>query len=542
MSVWRIGTKWGSVSTFDLMIKSRIAFWNSDIPTNPSRIHPGDLVVLSEPGTKQILAIGQVGSTVAPMSKVRVGNPQGDDLEEYDEAWAVKLSCLFLLEECEIFSTCDYKRFYSLANDPEACDKAIELFNKHKGDVMVNKLSELLEQTKQIVLTGAPGTGKTFLAWQIASAITGDPNPMGKGNETKLHPHIGFCQFHPSMDYTDFVEGLRPVTSENGQVGFELKDGIFKDFCRRAALGVSSNYEEVWEEFIGDVAKTNSQEAPLVLKTPTGKTFRVFANSNGNLSLMTGEGSEVQGSLTKEKVATFLSNNPYGFWGGYYQGVLEHLANKYKLKRNQENSDQKYVFIIDEINRGDIAKIFGELFFAIDPGYRGDKGRIDTQYGTLIPPGDNFKRFYVPENVYVIGTMNDIDRGVESMDFAIRRRFTWRDIKPEETQEPILRSKFTNDELMDKVRNRMDNLNAEIRKEGSGLGDAYCIGGAYFTQLKVSADGTSGDFDALWKYHLEPLLKEYLRGQETEDIRNRMAIFENTYKNEEPLSRSQIQV
>lgn len=206
----------------------------------------------------------------------------------------------------------------------------------------------------------------------------------------------------------------------------------------------------------------------------------------------------------------------------------------YNLRCGQENSDQKFVFIIDEINRGDIAKIFGELFFAMDPGYRGGKGRIDTQYGNLIPPGDSFKRFYVPDNVYIIGTMNDIDRGVESMDFAIRRRFTWKDVKPEETQEAILRSKIKNGELFAKVKNRMDNLNAAISAKDSGLGSAYCIGGAYFTHVKVSEDGSTADFDSLWDFHLEPLLREYLRGQEQEVVDKQMEEFKKKFNDETP--------
>jgi len=406
-----------------------------------------------------------------------------------------------------------------------------------RSQKMIDKIKSLVEEGRNVVLTGAPGTGKTFLAWQIASAMTGDVNPMERGNEDKPHPHIGFCQFHPSMDYTDFVEGLRPIVSGNGQVGFELKDGIFKDFCRRAALGVRSNYDEVWEKFIDDVARTNSRDNPLDLKTPQGKKFRVFANSNGNLSLMTGEGVEVQGSLTKEKVASFISGTPYEFWGGYYRGVLARLKEEpYNLRCGQEDSDQNFVFIIDEINRGDIAKIFGELFFAMDPGYRGGKGRIDTQYGNLIPPGDSFKRFYVPDNVYIIGTMNDIDRGVESMDFAIRRRFTWKEVTPDETQEAILRSKIKNDELFKKAKNRMDNLNAAISDVNSGLGSAYCIGGAYFTHVKVSEDGNTANFKSLWDFHLEPLLREYLRGKEQDVVGKQIEDFKEKFNDENPPS------
>ena len=316
--------------------------------------------------------------------------------------------------------------------------------NYKEKNKMVIETAEMLKTCKNLVLTGAPGTGKTYLARQIAAqmilgkAVTGE-DVLSEADTKKLKEQIGFVQFHPSMDYTDLVEGLRPVVFEDVKnLGFERRDGVFKSFCKRA------------------IAKL----------------------------------------------------------------------------------DDNYVFVIDEINRGDIAKIFGELFFAIDPGYRGIKGRIRTQYDNLIEADDAFKDgFYVPDNVYIIGTMNDIDRGVESMDFAIRRRFTWKDVKPEETQEAILRSKIKNGELFEMAKNRMDNLNAAISDTNSGLGNAYCIGGAYFTK-NVSDDGDSCDFAALWKYHLEPLLREYLRGQETEVIRDRMKAFEEAYNTEEPLSRS----
>lgn len=252
---------------------------------------------------------------------------------------------------------------------------------------------EKLQKSRQIILTGAPGTGKSYAAREIANRLT--------GNKAE---NIDFVQFHPSMDYTDFVEGLRPIKDDKGQIGFERRDGIFKAFCKNA---------------------------------------------------------------------------------------LE----------NQEN----FVFIIDEINRGDISKIFGELFFAIDPSYRGEKGKITTQYQNLVESDDLYAGgFYIPENVYIIGTMNDIDRGVESMDFAIRRRFTWIEVNPDDTQS-MLDSGIP--EYAADAKERMGALNKVIFTNPS-LGKAYQIGAAYFLRLNE----LNGDFDALWAYHLEPLLREYLRG------------------------------
>lgn len=166
-------------------------------------------------------------------------------------------------------------------------------------------------------------------------------------------------------------------------------------------------------------------------------------------------------------------------------------------------SRKNYLFIIDEINRGELSKIFGELFYAIDPGYRGKEGKVKTQYQNMIYDDDLFADgFYVPENVYILATMNDIDRSVESMDFAMRRRFTWEEVTPQDTESML-------DELScaAEAKARMHRLNEAIG-ETEGLGDAYMIGPSYFLKLK----DYGGDFDKLWRMNIEPLLKEYLRG------------------------------
>jgi 5-methylcytosine-specific restriction endonuclease McrBC GTP-binding regulatory subunit McrB len=194
---------------------------------------------------------------------------------------------------------------------------------------------------------------------------------------------------------------------------------------------------------------------------------------------------------------------------------------KYKNGEYDEAS-KKYIFIIDEINRGEISKIFGELFFSIDPGYRGIKGGVKTQYANMHNnPNENF---YVPENVYIIGTMNDIDRSVESFDFAMRRRFTWVEITAKESQ-----SMFDPTQSWTTAIKKMDAINDVIWKDKDnhieGLNSSYHIGGAYFLKLKIY----NGVFTKLWDYHLEPLLKEYLRGMPDADekLGNLKTAYEN---------------
>ena len=207
-----------------------------------------------------------------------------------------------------------------------------------------------------------------------------------------------------------------------------------------------------------------------------------------------------------------------------YVYVLYNLVRKYEPKKKPVDVSliklKKFVFIIDEINRGDISKIFGELFFAIDPGYRGEIGRVKTQYQNLLEDDDVFKNgFFVPENVYIIGTMNDIDRSVESMDFAMRRRFTWKEVTPSDTESILDILSCANE-----AKATMTRLNKAI-SETDGLGKAYQIGPSYFLKL----DKNGGDFNKLWQMNIEPLLKEYLRGfRKTDAILEK---FSNAYFN-----------
>jgi hypothetical protein len=242
------------------------------------------------------------------------------------------------------------------------------------------------------------------------------PNDGGIITEKYFSNYCVRTQFHPSYDYTDFVEGLRPEKDGGGTgaIAFTLRDGIFKSFCKKAL--------EAWK---ADVDLDDSKK-------------------------------------------------------------------------------RKFVFIIDEINRGEIAKIFGELFFSIEPGYRGEEGKVTTQYSNLIPDEDCFKEgFFVPKNVYIIGTMNNIDRGVESFDFAMRRRFVWREITAAESAERM--------PIGEPVKKKMEALNRAI-EDTEGLNASYQIGAAYFLKKNAGGKNIEPDMNELWELRLKPLISEYLRG------------------------------
>ncbi len=215
-----------------------------------------------------------------------------------------------------------------------------------------------------------------------------------------------------------------------------------------------------------------------------------------------------------------LPGVPAGGHDNYRKAIVEYMKKNlglldYKKTESTQKTKKNFVFIIDEINRGEVAKIFGELFYCVDPGYRGEKGRISTQYQNLVTSGEFQKGFFIPENVYIIGTMNDIDRSVESMDFAFRRRFTWAEVKASDTVDMLYPSTTENGEptgleskeLADEVKRRMKNLNNAISEIG-GLNEAYHIGASYFLKLK----NYDGDFECLWEYHIKGILQEYLRG------------------------------
>ena len=392
--------------------------------------------------------------------------------------------------------------------------KKLESETMLRNDFLFN-YSGILKKSKNLILRGAPGTGKTYLAKEIAMELTG-------GNEDQ----IGFVQFHPSYDYTDFVEGLRPVSNGDGAIEFKLQDGIFKQFCQRAKeaqkTGGQDNFEEAWDLYLEYVNSRDEKEYLTEFSYLT-----VNSRNNFNINYET----KSQGTcLTKSYVYELYKDEKYlkqPYYRNQGKKVLEILKKRFGLKDyispTEINTDMNFVFIIDEINRGEISKIFGELFFSIDPGYRGEMGSVSTQYANL---HETDEKFYIPENVYIIGTMNDIDRSVDTFDFAMRRRFRFVEVTAE-SQLGMLDTALG--DKAEEAKKRLRNLNVAIENVQE-LNSHYHIGPSYFLNLK----DVDFDYESLWSDYLKPLLEDYLRGsyEEAETLGTLKKAFDLT-KNEQ---------
>lgn len=428
----------------------------------------------------------------------------------------------------------------------------------------------LLQANKNLILTGAPGTGKTHLAKELALELGADENSIRK------------VQFHPSYDYTDFVEGIRPMEDKS----FKRVDGEFKEFCKRALLAQSTDSNmlaelnsdpKVWKVSlmgtgdnevrrdclengyirIGWVQYGDEDFSDFEQFTRGGRNvLRAFQSTmqvgdivvscysekeTDAIGIITGdyEFREEGGDYPRYRAVKWLAKNireniveansgkKFTLSTVYLSNIKPAAALELAMKNSAPTTsptNKPFVFIIDEINRGELSKIFGELFGAIEADYRGEKGRVRTQYQNMIPEGDPFKDgFFVPENVYIIGTMNDIDRSVESMDFAMRRRFAWKEVTAEDSYNAIIQTNngFTESQKTE-IEKRMTRLNAEIEKQ---LGRAYQIGAAYFLKLKET------DYETLWTNHLEGLLYEYFRGERDVEktVENLHAIYNNEH-------------
>ena len=455
-------------------------------------------------------------------------------------SWNV-FSTLFFVRECLKRFGNEGDKFILLYRDKteqeknQATNEAIVVEEEKKSaEGCKNPYSKILLESKNIIFRGAPGTGKSFLAKEIAAdIITNGYTDKYTDLSEEQKQQVEFVQFHPSYDYSDFVEGLRPRMNEDGTMGFELQDGIFKRFADKARKNFedSRKSKELVEQEISAKAAMTDFFASIdfgeeVFRTIKGSEFtitnvddkhiNISIPGNATIDKLSLNIEELQKMLesdvTFEKISDItnyfgkqFATQAYSYDFAIYKAIKSRSSINMKLAVMPE-AQKKYIFIIDEINRGEISKILGELFFSIDPGYRGKAGEVATQYSNMhADPND---KFYIPENVYIIGTMNDIDRSVDSFDFAMRRRFRFVEVRAEDTQDML--ESLENEELKTEAIVRMDKLNTEIIKVPD-LNENYQIGASYFLKLKNIS------FDELWTDYLQPLLQDYVRGLNDEE-------------------------
>jgi len=341
-----------------------------------------------------------------------------------------------------------FKKIFSI--EEEDIDKSINLIKKKLTELRINTIKPhffyennlkniwqggLNFESKNMILHGAPGTGKTYMTEETIKAR----KLIEQNSEYEL------VQFHPSYGYEDFIEGIKPVELVGGQMKFELKNGTFKQMCIDA-----------------------------------------------------------------------------------FKNLIDSKDDKTKLKT--------FYFIADEINRAELSRVFGELLLCLEDDKRlriednkvkGTKVKLPNsslwkkeKHVVVIADSDdkltnseNLKDWYfgVPENIYFIGTMNDIDRSVDSFDMALRRRFVWKHCR---CDYDVIENEFSYDKKIGEYRNVCENLNKHVTDEkGFNLSDSYELGQSYFMKPKKLIQK---ELDRVWIEHISPILKEYLRAEYSE--------------------------
>ena len=399
--------------------------------------------------------------------------------------------------------------------------------NQINIDELIKNINELMSNTDKTlaiplnqILFGAPGTGKTYHTKKMAVEIINGKKERTREEINKEYEElikagqIVFTTFHQSLSYEDFIEGIKPEITEGGNIKYEVKDGIFKQLCSRAIAQKPKNsdieiydFDRGWNDLIAEAEQNLLSDSMLSLRTRNGEEVYVTKiTDNKNIKIKHkggGSGTEynvpydrinnlykvfpdlsVISNIDKEFDSVIGSCNYTGFWA-----VLNYINNKIK----ENNRTKPYVLIIDEINRGNVSAIFGELITLLEEDKR--KGNPEHTEAVLPYSGDKFS---VPNNVYIIGTMNTADRSVEALDTALRRRFSFVEMQPNPNHEDL--SKVGKVELKELLKTINQRIEVLIDKDHQ-IGHSYFIGIQDLNGLKRT-----------FKDKIIPLLEEYFYG------------------------------
>lgn len=379
------------------------------------------------------------------------------------------------------------------------------LDNKQKKQQIEELVDDVMtQQPLNRILFGAAGTGKTFHSINHALSIIENKTleVLEQEDRTALkvrfdqykeQGQIKFVTFHQSFSYEDFVEGIRAETDDTGKLTYDVQAGVFKEICKRAVFKQASevDIDRTIDEFVKEISQNEK-----VLETKTGVEFTVFNSSGkGGISVRTTTQNEIV--LSKKAIKNYLIDPSENIRSN--QAYAWAVARYIKSKLDEKNSDitdaklKNFVLIIDEINRGNISRIFGELITLIEDSKR--QG-AEEELSVTLPYSK--KEFSVPNNVYIIGTMNSSDRSLTGLDVALRRRFTFIEMPPKpELLNDVEVEGLNIGELLKVINQRIEVL----------LDRDHCIGHANFMSLKKLP--TLEHLARIFKQKIIPQLQEY---------------------------------
>jgi 5-methylcytosine-specific restriction protein B len=400
----------------------------------------------------------------------------------------------------QVTRAADIKQFFT---DPLAKDDEPQ----NIPDIKINHMHPLNQ-----VLYGPPGTGKTYNSINHALAIVEGKTLATIEIENKINrqevlrrfqtyidsDQVVFTTFHQSMSYEDFIEGIKPVEADE-QLNYEVQSGLFKTLAESALANLNNakkgtgrkSFEAVWEQYLTPL----NEEASIPVKMKKS-SYTIFQVNDRTIFFDKNSGESKHTLSVKSLKSMYDAGGNQVIKGGlqpYYEALLGQLL---KLGAETGKAELKnYVIIIDEINRGNVAQIFGELITLIEQ----DKRIGNNEALTVTLPYSKKKGFGIPSNLYIIGTMNTADRSVEALDTALRRRFRFIEMPPRYDLADL-------DTKIDDIslKTLLSTLNSRIEKL---LDKDHLIGHSYFLQVKNTAD-----LSHVFHQNIVPLLQEYFYG------------------------------
>jgi 5-methylcytosine-specific restriction enzyme B len=540
MRIWKLGTIWGTGSPdFTDLIRDKKIALSHLTDTRGYLPKKGEIIIITKGQT--VKAITYLLEEMHPVTDDLLLENLFDDYKiDYDN------NVIFGNVEWIDLAPTDYYQ-YKLqdgiceVNKKEIIDTTIFLLNKYRKQNTMEEVIKLLTLKNQIILQGPPGTGKTYTAKDIAESIVfGDITAEKEEQKIRLETTEQFklIQFHPAYSYEDFVRGIS-AENNNGAITYKTKNKILGDFAKKAFENyndsrkdskqlseenwLEENFYEFTEYIIDEIEKNNGKlilpETTTYLKEVEEDCFR-YTGDNWNNTIgnrmhfrdileMYRQNIKQRQDIKKMKGVSGLAVQHASYFLKVLDKFYKFMSGKNKpVSEDNKVKEKPFLLIIDEINRANLPAVLGELIYALE--YRGEK--VESMYDI---DGDN--SLVLPPNLYIIGTMNNADRSVGHIDYAIRRRFAFVDVLPSPNPVHILASplfkkvselfikNYDNIDWSNPIVERSDYLASDFRPE-----DVW-IGHSYFISTKDNDDEARAEMNLKRDYEIIPLLKEYLK-------------------------------